>query len=197
MRTARRHLPHSEKYPYAIPQYNLAKAIAVLTVVIYVSACQGTGLAPPTANLESSSEEDTPSKMDGEWVRRHVMISTLERILTEEDSSEVIANTSDRTKESLLEGGTLIEEDNKYRLETDLAKWTVAEGLGDDGLLPRHVDNAMNALLWENEVTWCDHGMVGRDFVSSYIELYNGKFDTREEHEKSIADYVDCGTGEL
>ncbi len=125
------------------------------------------------------------------------MILTLERMFVEEESPEIIANASDRTRESLLEGGALIEEDNQYRLETDPAKWTVAEGLGDDGLLPRHVDNAMNALLWENEVTWCDHRMIGRDFVSSYIELYNGKFDTREEYEKSIADYVDCGTGEL
>ena len=173
------------------------KGILALVFALLLSACQDFGSASLKADSESSPEEKIPSRTDGEWVRRHVMIFTLERMFIEENASEIISNTSDRTRKSLLEGGALIEEDNQYRLETDPAEWTVAEGLGDDGLLTRHVDNAMNALLWENEVTWCDHGMVGRDFVSSYIELYNGKFDTREEHEKSIADYVDCGTGEL
>lgn len=126
------------------------------------------------------------------------MLLTLERMFAEHDPTEIVANASDRTKNDLLEGGVLVEEDDRYRLETDPATWTVTGGLGGEGgVLLSHVNNAMNALLWENDVTWCGYEVVGREFVSSYVGSHRDAYDTQQEYEESIADYVDCGTGEL
>ncbi|WP_435105220.1 hypothetical protein [Nocardiopsis synnemataformans] len=175
----------------------IAMGAAVLIAVLFFSARQDLGVTAPEASSEPSPEGSTLPRPDGEWVRRQAMLLTLERMFAEQDSEEIFANASDRAKNDLLEGGVLVEEDGRYWLETDPAAWTVAEGLGDDGLLPRHVDNAMNSLLWENEVTWCGYEAIGREFVSSYVNTYQDAFETQEQYLTSIADYVDCGTGEL
>ncbi|WP_160049283.1 hypothetical protein [Nocardiopsis sp. JB363] len=34
-------------------------------------------------------------------------------------------------------------------------------------------------------------------FVRNYMELHEELFEANEQYEESIAEYVDCGTGEL
>lgn len=175
--------------------------VVMLAVVAFIGtaflvAREYSGASVPQSSSESSPGAST-SNPNGEWVRRQVMILTLERMFSEENSEEIISSTSGKTKNALLEGGVLVEEGGRYTLETDSAEWTVAEGLGGNGLLPRHVDNAMSALLWENDVAWCGYQEPGRDFVSRYMNTYEAAFETQEDYLRSIENYVDCGNGAL
>lgn len=51
-------------------------------------------------------------------------------------------------------------------------------------------------VLEASKVDWCGEPMKGYEFSDLYLDSYWGAFDTREEYVASIADYVDCGTGE-
>lgn len=58
---------------------------------------------------------------------------------------------------------------------------------------------AMDSVLSNNDVQWCDGTERGRDFRDRYLDAHNAyerqTYSTKEEYLKSIEDYVDCGDG--
>ncbi|WP_433699433.1 hypothetical protein [Nocardiopsis sp. CA-288880] len=170
--------------------------VAVLLVAAVLLVRQAGGPEEPEAGPAASPQEGGEPRADEEWVRRQVRILTLERMFAEGDPAEILGEASEDTRSALLEGGAVVEDGPGFRVETDPAGWTVADHLGEQGVRPGGVDNAMDALLWENDVTWCGGAAVaGRDFVHAYLDTHEGAFDTQEEYLESIADHVDCGSG--
>ncbi|MEU0241625.1 hypothetical protein ABZ234_28390 [Nocardiopsis sp. NPDC006198] len=170
--------------------------VAVLLAAAVLLVRQAGGPEEPEAGPTASPEEGGEPRADAEWVRRQVRILTLERMFAESDPAEIVGEASEDTRSALLEGGAVVEDGQGTRVETDPAEWTVADHLGEQGIRLASVDNAMDALLWENDVTWCGGAAVaGRDFVHDYLDTHEGAFDTQEEYLESIADHVDCGSG--
>ncbi|MFB8765456.1 hypothetical protein [Nocardiopsis alba] len=121
---------------------------------------------------------------------------TAERMFVEQNQDGLIETLTERQEEDLLEGGVLIDEGDRYTFEPDPDLWTVAALLGEPGVPIARVHNAIHALLFANNVTWCGGEIRGTEFVHEYMEEFKEEFETYEEYEQSIADYVDCGTGE-
>ncbi|MFD3684043.1 hypothetical protein ACFWTE_04355 [Nocardiopsis sp. NPDC058631] len=172
-----------------------AVVVVLLTAVVLLLTRGSGGTDVPEAGPTSSTEEGARPRTDPEWVRQQVRILVLERMFTETDSAEIVGNASEDTRNTLLESGAVVEDGQGFRVETDPVAWTVAEHLGEQGVRRGSVDDAMDALLGENDVAWCGSGVDGRDFVHNYMDTYEGAFDTREEYLESIADHVDCGSG--
>ncbi|MEE2039140.1 hypothetical protein Q8791_18150 [Nocardiopsis sp. CT-R113] len=173
-----------------------AAAVLAAAVCLFLLTGRDDGSGPEGPE-EPSPGAGASTPPDAEWVRQQVRILVLERMLTEEDPAEIVGSATEDARSALLEGGAVVDDGHGYRVETDPAAWTVADHLGEEGVRRGSVDDAMDALLWENEVTWCGGEVVGRDFVHTYMDTYQEAFDTREEYRESIAGYVDCGTGAI
>jgi hypothetical protein len=129
-------------------------------------------------------------------INQTVSSYTVERMFIENDQDEIIERTTERQYDDLVEVGALIDDGEHYTFEPDPNSWTAANLLGEPGVPISRVHNAIQAILFANNVTWCGGETRGTEFVYEYVEEFEGKFDTYEEYEQSIADYVDCGTGE-
>ncbi|MEU3023906.1 hypothetical protein ACFW3Z_18530 [Nocardiopsis alba] len=134
--------------------------------------------------------------MDAEQLNQLVSAYTVERIFIEQDQEEIIDSTTERQYDDLVEVGALIEDEGEYIFDPDSTSWEAAATLSDRGVPIARIYNALDAILFANNVNWCGEEVQGTDFVHEYVHTFDGAFDTYAEYEQSIADYVDCGTGE-
>ncbi|MFE1101226.1 hypothetical protein ACFW4K_11945 [Nocardiopsis alba] len=152
-------------------------------------------LASCGTDLEES-EIDSRPQVSKIRVTNTASAHTAERMFVEQNQDDLIGTLTERQEEDLLEGGVLIDEGDRYTFEPDPDLWTVAALLGEPGVPIARVHNAIHALLFANNVTWCGGEIRGTEFVYEYVDNFDGEFETYEEYEQSISDYVDCGTGE-
>ncbi|MET9797375.1 hypothetical protein ACFW3Z_18515 [Nocardiopsis alba] len=148
-------------------------------------------MGPKTQGL-SSQEPD----VDAEQLNQLASAYTVERIFIEQDQEEIIDSTTERQYDDLIEVGALLKGEGEYIFNPDSSSWEAAATLSDRGVPIARIYNALDAILFANNVTWCGGEIRGTEFVHEYMEEFKEEFDTYEEYEQSIADYVDCGTGE-
>ncbi|WP_431868318.1 hypothetical protein [Nocardiopsis eucommiae] len=147
-----------------------------------------TGCSTPDTEAEAEPEE-TASHIPVFWVEREVRVRTLDRMFTEGDSHEVIANTGP-TRDVLFDAGVVHEEGDGYAVELDKDTW-------DTSLNLNRIDGALGGTMRQNEVTWCGEAVEAEEFVEDYMDAFAGTLDSHEAYEESVVDYVDCGTGRL
>ncbi|SHK84907.1 hypothetical protein SAMN05421803_13720 [Nocardiopsis flavescens] len=160
---------------------------AVAAVVLPLMACGAVGTP------EEPAEPVERTVVTLSWVKREVSVLTLERMFAETGSEEVLGNTDELSVERLLESGAArpVEGGEGHEVVLDKAEWRTDEAV--NGL--RRLDGALGGVMWANEVSWCGEAVDGETFVNAYTEEFTKAFDTHEEYEASIADYVDCGEG--
>jgi hypothetical protein len=171
-------LPHRERRP-------AAWSAAALFSCLILSACTSQGGEEPEEAPEaeeSASEEYIPRS----WVEREARVRTLDRMMTEGDSEEVVDNTGD-LRERLLDTRVVQGDGDGYRVELDKGEWDT-----DAVTFTNHLDSALAAAVAANEVTWCEETTPGDEFVHAYLDEYWEAFDTEEEYVESIDAYVDC-----
>ena len=176
----------------------LALPVLALAAVLSLSACATSEPEPePTSGLP----EDYVSVL---WIEREIRLYTLDRMIDEAGSDEVLVNMGG-TRKRLFDSGVIIAEgggDAEVDWEAgyedgDLEGFVVE--LDKDAWHPinlHYVDGSLGNAMYHNEVTWCDETVSGEDFVKSYKEQHEDAFDSQEEYTASVVDYVDCGTGE-
>ncbi|MDT0331916.1 hypothetical protein [Nocardiopsis lambiniae] len=165
--------------------------LAAMLVLLFAGAC-----APTGGEGDPPVEEVTSVGPHAEWVRQVVRTFTLERMFIEQDPDTLTADTGDGPRDVLVEAGVLVEDGEGLRVESDPADWALSdEGLSGDGPLISHVNQALADFMRVNTVTWCGPEVPGDVFVSAYPGSDGDAFETRDEYEADIADYVDCGTG--
>ncbi|WP_285731552.1 hypothetical protein [Nocardiopsis sp. ATB16-24] len=164
----------------------------VLTAVLIFS---GLLLLSSCSKQEQEYEQRALESPSNEWILRHTKIFTFERMI-HEYPEQVLDNTGDSGVDQLLKAGVLAKEGDIYKVETSTNKWNTSEDLSSDTHI-NNIDFTLNVILNNNNVTWCGDSISGKDFVRNYTDLHEGFSASYEEYEKSIADYVDCGTGEL
>ena len=174
--------------------------VLALAAGLVLSGCSTSEPEPePTSGLP----EDYVSV---QWIEREIRLYTLDRMIDEAGSDEVLVNMGG-TREHLFDYGVIVAEgggeadvdwDAGYE-DGDLEGFVVEldkDAWGDDVHLAE-VDGSLGNAMNHNEVTWCDETVGGDDFVKAYKEQYEDAFDSQEEYTASVVDYVDCGTGEL
>ncbi|MDE3725123.1 hypothetical protein PWG71_27395 [Nocardiopsis sp. N85] len=119
-------------------------------------------------------------------------VRTLDRMFVETGSEEVLGDTDEWSRGILLESKVVrpVEGGEGHEVVLDKDRWDI-----DAVNRLSRLDAALNGALWPNEVTWCGDPVDGEAFVDAYTEEFEGVFDTTEEYEASVADYVDCGDG--
>jgi hypothetical protein len=167
----------------------LVRSVCALVPLLFLAGCGG------------GHSEDTPSEPVEEagvrpsWVKREVSVQTLDRMFAETGSEEVLGNTDERSLETLVESKVVrpVEAGEGHEVVLDEGQWDTEaiDAINAQG----HLDGALNGALWSNEVTWCGEPVDGETFVNAYTEEFEDAFDTYEEYEASISDYVDCGDG--
>lgn len=120
------------------------------------------------------------------------MVATLERMFAENGEEEVIKNIEEDSMKMLTDARIIRPTAKGYYVETNEREWRLKTAPSINRL-----DQALYNSFYPNEVTWCEENMNGEDFIDSYTREFQQAFDTVEEYEESIADYVDCGTGRL
>ncbi|WP_306367703.1 hypothetical protein [Nocardiopsis sp. CC223A] len=130
-------------------------------------------------------------------MRRTVQTFTLERMFAEQDADVLVANAGDDARDVLVDAWILVEDGEEWRVETDPGEWSpdLSEGLGGPGPLITQVYDGLYHFMRTNTVTWCGSEVSGIDFVSAYPGRDGESFETLEEYEEDIAEYVDCGSG--
>lgn len=161
-------------------------AVLIFSGLLLLSSCSKQDPGPEQKTLDSPSSE---------WILRHTKIFTFERMI-HEHPEQVLENTGDSGVDQLIEAGVLAKEGDIYTVETSTNKWNTSEDLSSDTHI-NNIDFTLNVILDNNNVTWCGYSISGKDFVRNYTDLHEGSLASYEEYKKSIADYVDCGTGEL
>ncbi|MCP3015468.1 hypothetical protein NGM33_19270 [Nocardiopsis dassonvillei] len=152
-----------------------------LSVCLTLAACSA-----PEPEPEGSPPADSVSRF---WVEREAMVRTLDRMLTENGSEEVVADIGG-SRDRLLDSGVLQQTEDGYAVELDKDAWSTE---GVDGTA--RVDDALIDAMYSNEVTWCGEPVGGEEFVDAYMDEHWETLDTQEEYAASVADYVDCGDG--
>lgn len=147
------------------------------------------------SNQEKEPEQAPLASPSNEWVLRHAKVSTLER-MAHEYPEQVFNETKEFEMNQLLEAGILTKEGELYEVEKNINHWNTSEDPSRDTHI-NNIDFTLTLILESNEVTWCGDSISGKDFVLDYTNIHEDSFSSYEEYEKSIADYVDCGTGEL
>lgn len=173
--------------------------VLALAAGLVLSGCSTSEPEPePTSGLP---EDYVPVQ----WVEREVRLYTLDRMIDEAGSDEVLVNMGE-TREHLFDYGVIVPEgggeadvdwDSGYE-DGDLEGFVVEldkDTWHEDVHLAK-VDGSLGNAMNHNEVTWCEETVGGDDFVKAYKEQYEDVFDSQEEYTASVADYVDCGTGE-
>ncbi|MFD3684047.1 hypothetical protein ACFWTE_04375 [Nocardiopsis sp. NPDC058631] len=157
---------------------------------LILSACTSGGPEEPS-DTPGAEESPSPTYVSYFWVEREVRVRALDRMMTEGDPQEVVDNTGDLV-ERLFATGIIQEGENGYRVELDKDEWTP-----EAVTFVNRLDSGLAAAMKGNEVTWCGDPLPGDEFVRGYTDEFWEAYDTAEEYEESVANYVDCGTGEL
>ncbi|WP_306371405.1 hypothetical protein [Nocardiopsis sp. CC223A] len=164
----------------------VVRSVCVLLALPLLVSCGG----------ETSGDGDTePAErtvVTLTWMEREVSVETLNRMFAETGSEEVLGNTDERSQDVLLESKVVrpVENGEGHEVVLDKDQWDI-DAIGRLNRL----DAALGGAMWPNEVTWCGDPVDGETFVNAYTEEFEDVFDTHEEYEGSIADYVDCGDG--
>ncbi|MCY9786320.1 hypothetical protein KIK06_20715 [Nocardiopsis sp. EMB25] len=163
---------------------------ALLTTAL--CACLALAACSAPANDEGASpdEEPTTEYVSRSWVEREASVRTLDRMFTEGDPDEVIANMG-TTRDRLFYSRLVKENDDGYYVELDKDEWNTQ---GSTSL--NQVDGALGDAMYHNEVTWCGETVSGEEFVDAYMDEHWETLDTPEAYEASVVDYVDCGDGQ-
>ena len=178
-----------------------APALSALALAagLVLSGCSTSEPEPePTSGLP----EDYVSV---QWIEREIRLYTLDRMIDEAGSDEVLVNMGG-TREHLFDHGVIVPEgggdadvewDAGYE-DGDLEGFVVEldKDAWEDDIPLFEVDSGLGNAMNHNEVTWCEATVGGDDFVKAYKEQYEDVFDNQEEYTASVVDYVDCGTGE-
>lgn len=117
-------------------------------------------------------------------------------MLREEGPEDVLANGGAEASDVLLNTRVVMIEEESYSVETTRTEWDITRGPGGGDSISA-VDSALAFMMKGNDVSWCGEDLSGREFVRNYMGLHEESFETNEQYEESIADYVDCGTGDL
>ncbi|WP_304452336.1 hypothetical protein [Nocardiopsis sp. YSL2] len=176
--------------------------LATALSCLLLSACSSEDPGDPGGTEELGDSEDratpdpeesaSPEYVSFFWIERGVRVHTLDRMMTEGTPEEVLDNIDDTSRERLLDTRVIQEVDDGYRVELNEDEWD-PEAVTFLNVL----DSALEAAMSHNEVTWCGEPVTGEEFIEGYTDEFREAFDSHEEYEESIADYVDCGTGEL
>lgn len=180
---------------YYFIKYFAARAVVsflALTCLLSTSAC--------STEQSNSDPEHTPTEddffVDIEDVKRQARTQTLRRMIEEGDPGEVIEKTGEEPSEILINTGVINIEESEYYIETDRTKWNITADLSQKTSISA-VDSSLAFAMRRNNVNWCEGSLSGSEFVRIYMDDHEDSFSSYEEYEKSISDYVDCGTGEL
>lgn len=167
----------------------LSLLLLALSCFLPTQACS------PEAEQEDPANEDDQS-INAEWVTLQVLTLTLDRMLEEEDSNEVLANATGEAVDVLLDTGVVLPEQDGHTVETDFASWDATNDPHPKTSFAA-VDDSLDNVLNHNEVRWCGEPVRGDEFVMEYLDRHKDTLPTREAYMASITDYVDCGTGEI
>jgi hypothetical protein len=159
---------------------------AALTIfaIIFCTSC--------STHEPEQIEYPTPSR---EWVTRQIRVSTLDRMI-QEDPERVLDNSDEFSINQLTEAEILTQEEGSYSIQTDVSEWNTSEQPSENTHI-NEIDFTITVILENNNVTWCNTSPPGDKFVQEYIDLHRESVGSHEEYRASIADYVNCGTGEL
>ncbi|MFE1081477.1 hypothetical protein ACFW31_23340 [Nocardiopsis alba] len=177
-----------------------AFSIIALSIVLALAGCSSAEPEPPP-DTEYASE-----LVSVFWVERQVRVVTLDRMIDEVGSDEVLVNMGG-ARELLFDQGIIVPEGGG---EADV-DWEAGYQDGDlDGYVVEldedawdttidfsRIDGALNDAMYHNEVTWCGDDVTGEEFVDAYMDVFQGAFDTHDAYEASVADHVDCGDGRI
>lgn len=172
-------------------------------VLVAGAALSGCG----KADIEAESAPDpglAEDQVSALWIEREIRLHTLDRMIDEAGSDEVLVNMGG-TRESLFDNGVIVTESG----EDAVVDWEAGYQDGDlegfmvqldkdawnEGAPLAKVDSALNDAMYHNEVTWCGETVTGEEFVDAYMDEHQEAFDTYDEYTESVIDYVDCGTG--
>ncbi len=168
----------------------LAVLVLALVPTLLLTSCTPEG---PEESIPPGQEgESSPSYVSFIWVERQLMVATLDRMFIENGGEEVMDNIDEDSKKILEDARIIRQGEDGHHVESNENEWW-------PGTAPslNQLDQALYNSLYPNEITWCEEVVNGEDFVDSYTKKFQQAFDTVEEYELSISDYVDCGTGEL
>ncbi|WP_285734087.1 hypothetical protein [Nocardiopsis sp. ATB16-24] len=165
-------------------------AILTLTPALLLTSCSIED--PGEGTPREPTDKPSSSYVSFIWVERQLMVATLERMFTENGEEEVIKNIEEDSMKMLTDARIIRPKTEGYYVETNEREWRLKTAPSLNQL-----DQALYNSFYPNEVTWCEENMNGEDFIDSYTREFQQAFDTVEEYEESIADYVDCGTGRL
>ncbi|WP_306367708.1 hypothetical protein [Nocardiopsis sp. CC223A] len=118
-------------------------------------------------------------------------------MFAEQDADVLIANAGDEARDVLVDARVLVEDGEEWRVETDEREWFISgrEGADDSAPLLVRVRDGLYLFMRTNTVTWCAVERPGYDFAMDYPGTGGESFETLEEYEEDIAEYVDCGSG--
>lgn len=157
---------------------------------MFASACSAIdGMESPSG---SSSASGLP--LGPEEIVRRTQVQTLQRMMQEEDPRVLLENSGAESSEVLLGAGVVVVDGHSYSVETNRMKWDISVEFDLDYSIS-DVDSALTFVMVDNDVTWCGDILSGYDFVRDYMDMNSKSFETHEEYNESIADYVNCNDG--
>lgn len=92
-----------------------------------------------------------------------------------------------------LESGLFSESGDGYVVNTDMSTTEAGRDMYGGAAM---VGQVISDTLWSSDdVDWCGDPISGQNFADEYFDEFYGDFSSEEEYIASIADYVDCGSG--
>ncbi|MFC9939517.1 hypothetical protein [Nocardiopsis alba] len=171
-----------------------------LTVFLSLAGCS----TPEEVEGEDySAQEQEEVFIARTWVINTARVHVLDRMLeVDPESMAVLGDAEAPFRESgelvwetnvdlFLEAGLLLEGEDGYRVDTELS---MADAGRNVDLSGDHMEGALGDTLRASTVTWCDEEKRGVDLAQEYYEGHYEDFDTHEEYEEDIVEYVKCGT---
>lgn len=174
---------------------SLRRSVAAsAALVLLVSACSPEGEESDGGVAGNGSDEVTEEAIYGNsWILLHVSTRTVDRMISEYGSEDVIDDFQESEQE-LFGRGVLVEDGEEgVRVELDNDEWREpppGEGANE-------INEPLMVFLSNSEVKWCSEPIDGNTFVKEYKNEFYNSFDTEEEYYASMDDYVDCGDGML
>ena len=161
--------------------------------------------------MESDSSGDAISGGQGQedfvaktWIRATVEAYVLQEMIERDQNGAVVENIRNfydgyddpiggpfDAYQILLDSGVLIETNSNHEVETDSDKWIRD---GGDGVGSGEVRQALSDAITANQVDWCGGSVSGNAFADDYVDANEDLYDTTEEYEASMEDFVNCGS---
>ncbi|MEV2274311.1 hypothetical protein AB0I72_01880 [Nocardiopsis sp. NPDC049922] len=178
------------------------KGVAVFLglAALWTTSCQA-----PHENNEQNEPSESSSPVEpvtNTWVSTTLDVHILQSMLEHDQSGAVVENIRgfyeefNETREGqfdgyqiLLDSGVISEEGGEYEVETDSSRWGTGE---HSSITDSQVRQAVRDSVIANQVDWCGEEMSGYEFSENYLDANEGQYDTREEYESSIEEYVNC-----